>query len=399
MGKFATKKNKKQSVRKMEIQKSMKLMKKSVKNKQTGKDKSGAMSVSAQFKISLAALMFKMEMCEPHFVRCVKPNSKKQPHQWESALVLRQLTYTGMLQTVKMRREGYPFRIPFAEFYGSFYGLVFPFNNPQKGNAQNCKELLTKLEEKIDAERAESGITSLTSSLRGWKVAKSMVFLKYWQLDLLEGRAYPFQVAALTIQTNYRGHMARKRLVPLKAKYRDECAVAATMLAGISRQAETIFSNLENIAEEEVRRGPVSLGIEKPVDKKAEKKAEKEAVAAKPVDQKKFAKELDKVKKGVVKWWLKFERAKAHHIDETGKVWPWFHGLISRVEAEDYLFDQPSGAFLIRVSERVHGYALSFRHGSRIRHYKLGTSASGKYEVIFYRLKSVVRRHLCFVGS
>lgn len=40
------------------------------------------------------------------------------------------------------------------------------------------------------------------------------------------------------------------------------------------------------------------------------------------------------------------------------------------------------GAFLIRVSERVHGYALSFRHGNRIRHYKLGFSRNGGYEVV-----------------
>lgn len=76
------------------------------------------------------------------------------------------------------------------------------------------------------------------------------------------------------------------------------------------------------------------------------------------------------------------EKAKGIHIDSDGNVFPWFHGLISRVEADDYLYDQPTGSFLIRVSERAHGYALSFVHGNRIRHYKLGFSRQGGYEVV-----------------
>ena len=64
------------------------------------------------------------------------------------------------------------------------------------------------------------------------------------------------------------------------------------------------------------------------------------------------------------------------------KIYPWFHGLISRIEAEDYLYDNPAGSFLIRVSERVHGYAMTFKHHERIRHYKLGFSRQGAYEVV-----------------
>ena len=64
--------------------------------------------------------MLRMGSCEPHFIRCIKPNANKVAHQWDKALVLRQLTYTGMLQTVKMRREGYPFRIAFEDFFESY---------------------------------------------------------------------------------------------------------------------------------------------------------------------------------------------------------------------------------------------------------------------------------------
>lgn len=341
-------------------------------------DKSGATTVSAAFRASLAMLMLRMGSCDPHFVRCIKPNSAKRPKAWEPEMVLRQLTYTGMLQTVKMRREGFPFRIPFVEFFNSYHGIVFEFSTRTKGNAQSCTELLEKLEEKVEQQRAERGETTLTSKLSGWKVARTMVFLKYWQLDLLNALTHPFEVAAVRIQTTYRRHLAMRRFIPMKEKYADECAMAATFIGGIRNGMDRVFGFEQTLVEEEVRRGPIDLGISKPVPEKELKKAEKALNNNKAhVDQKKFDKDLNKVKKGVVKWWIKIERAKGFHVDDFGQVHPWFHGLISRTEAEDYLFDQPSGAFLIRVSERVHGYALSFRHGNRIRHYKLGFSVSG----------------------
>ena len=341
-------------------------------------------TVSAHFRVSLASLMAKMGLCDPHFVRCIKPNAAKVPHKWENDLVLRQLTYTGMLQTVQMRREGYPFRIAFANFFDQYHGIVWDFKSPMTGDAQTCKELLTTLEEKIEATRLEKGLTSITTKLSGWKVAKSMVFLKYWQVDLLDGLTKPFGIAALRIQTCYRAFIARKKFQPMKQKFADECAMAATFVSGIDQQQQRVQNALETLQEEEDRRGPIDLGIAKPIVIKEVKKAEKERAkgVVAQVDHKKFEKDLAKVKKGVVKWWIRMERAKGIHVDASGNVYPWFHGLISRVEAEDYLFDQPSGAFLVRVSERVHGYALSFRHNHRIRHYKLGFSRQGGYEVV-----------------
>lgn len=348
------------------------------------KKKNDISTVSAHFRVSLDQLMEKMGLCDPHFVRCLKPNAAKVPRAWEQKLVLRQLTYTGMLQTVKMRREGFPFRIKFDNFFDTYHGIVFDFLCPMKGNAQTCKELLTKLEALVEARREELGLKTITTKLSGWKVAKSMVFLKYWQADLLDGLIHPFGVNALKIQTQWRMYIARKKFQPMKQKYADECAQAATFIVEISNKASRISNSLETLIEEEIRRGPFDLGIAKPVEVKEAKKMEKEKAkgVVAQVDQKKFAKDLDKVKKGVVKWWIRMERAKGIHLDDEGNLYPWFHGLISRVEAEDYLFDQPSGAFLIRVSERVHGYALSFRHGQRIRHYKLGFSRQGGYEVV-----------------
>ena len=50
-------------------------------------------------------------------------------------------------------------------------------------------------------------------------------------------------------------------------------------------------------------------------------------------------------------------------------VQAWFHGVISRREAERLLTTKPVGCFLVRVSESRFGYSLSFRVIDRCKHY------------------------------
>jgi len=61
-------------------QKAIGKVKKSAK-KHSKKDEAKA-SVSFQFTVSLADLMARMGTCEPHFVRCVKPNLKQAPQDF-----------------------------------------------------------------------------------------------------------------------------------------------------------------------------------------------------------------------------------------------------------------------------------------------------------------------------
>jgi myosin heavy subunit len=39
----------------------------------------------------------------PHYVRCVKPNALKLPAVFDNDLVLNQLRYAGMMETIKIR--------------------------------------------------------------------------------------------------------------------------------------------------------------------------------------------------------------------------------------------------------------------------------------------------------
>lgn len=138
----------------------------------------------------------------------------------------------------------------------------------------------------------------------------------------------------------------------------------------------------QTIALEEKRKGPEKLGIVEKMSKKEEAKLQKKAVKEfSEKNRQKFEKELQKCKKNVVKWWQKFERPTRIHLNAEDTIHPWFHGLISRTEAEEFLFDQEHGSFLVRVSERAQGYALSFVFNNWIRHYKLEHQNYGGYKI------------------
>ncbi|NXA32412.1 MYO3B protein, partial [Eudromia elegans] len=65
---------------------------------------------------SLMVLMERMYSANPHFVRCIKPNSQKEPGVVDSQVVLQQLRYNGLLETIRIRRDGFSWRPSFEEF-------------------------------------------------------------------------------------------------------------------------------------------------------------------------------------------------------------------------------------------------------------------------------------------
>jgi hypothetical protein len=74
-------------------------------------------TIASKFKTQLAALNDTLLATTPHYVRCVKPNKVKKPHTFDHPMVLAQLLYSGVLETVRIRRQGFPFRETFVEFW------------------------------------------------------------------------------------------------------------------------------------------------------------------------------------------------------------------------------------------------------------------------------------------
>ena len=56
-----------------------------------------------------------MDLTEPHFIRCIKPNPQNVPDLFDRKGVTEQLRYGGVLQVVQVSRAGYPVRINHQE--------------------------------------------------------------------------------------------------------------------------------------------------------------------------------------------------------------------------------------------------------------------------------------------
>jgi myosin heavy subunit len=70
-------------------------------------------------------LMETLDRTQLHYIKCIKPNNAKAPALFEAPLVMEQLRYSGTLEVVRIRREGYPARIGFRAFYDRFAILAF----------------------------------------------------------------------------------------------------------------------------------------------------------------------------------------------------------------------------------------------------------------------------------
>merc|ERR1719515_431284 len=87
--------------------------------KEEGKKKKkggGGKTVSSVYLVSLNELMTTLHSCEPHFVRCLVPNTHKKPGEVEPHLIMHQLTCNGVLEGIRICMRGFPNRMLYPDF-------------------------------------------------------------------------------------------------------------------------------------------------------------------------------------------------------------------------------------------------------------------------------------------
>nr|KAF6398725.1 myosin XVA [Molossus molossus] len=162
-----------------------------------------AHTVAAKFQQSLLDLIEKMERCNPLFVRCLKPNHKKEPGLFEADVVMTQLRYSGVLETVRIRKEGFPVRLPFQVFIDRYRCLV-ALDRDLPASGDMCVSVLSRL---------------CTVMPNMYRVGISKLFLKEHLHQLLESmREHVLNLAALTLQRFLRGFFIQRRFCSLRHK-------------------------------------------------------------------------------------------------------------------------------------------------------------------------------------
>merc|ERR1711988_1273043 len=87
--------------------------------KEEGKKKKkggGGKTVSSVYLVSLGELMNTLHSCEPHFVRCLVPNTHKKPGEVEPPLIMHQLTCNGVLEGIRICMRGFPNRMLYPDY-------------------------------------------------------------------------------------------------------------------------------------------------------------------------------------------------------------------------------------------------------------------------------------------
>jgi hypothetical protein len=99
--------------------------------KKSGPQRGGSKTTAATyFKNQLTSLVTTLGETSPHYVRCIKPNMENEAFLFDDDQVLSQLRYSGMLDTIKIRKAGFDVRIPFDQFIRRYVliGLYIVFN-------------------------------------------------------------------------------------------------------------------------------------------------------------------------------------------------------------------------------------------------------------------------------
>uniref|UniRef100_A0A8K9XD71 Myosin VIIBa n=1 Tax=Oncorhynchus mykiss TaxID=8022 RepID=A0A8K9XD71_ONCMY len=150
--------------------------------------KKRAPTLSGQFRQSLDALMKTLTACQPYFIRCIKPNDFKKPMLFDRDLCMRQLRYSGMMETIRIRKAGYPIRYTFDEFLERYRVLL-------KSSLCDPKTVLA----------GQDG---------DWKTGKTKIFLKDFHDTMLElERMKELNEKALLIQRVLRGYKYRRQFL------------------------------------------------------------------------------------------------------------------------------------------------------------------------------------------
>ncbi|KAL5715347.1 Myosin-1 [Ranunculus cassubicifolius] len=164
-----------------------------------GSGESQKQSVGAKFKGQLFKLMQWLENTTPHFIRCIKPNSKQLPGLYVNDMVLQQLRCCGVLEVVRISRSGFPTRITHLNF-ARRYGFCLFENLATQDPLSISVAILQHFNVHPDM----------------YQVGYTKLFFRTGQIAALEDARKRMLHSTIIVQKHFRGHRARREFCELK---------------------------------------------------------------------------------------------------------------------------------------------------------------------------------------
>uniref|UniRef100_A0A3Q2DRB7 Myosin X, like 1 n=1 Tax=Cyprinodon variegatus TaxID=28743 RepID=A0A3Q2DRB7_CYPVA len=222
-------------------------------------------TVSSQFRDSLHALMATLSVSNPFFIRCIKPNMEKTPNVFDPEIVLNQLRYSGMLETVKIRRAGFPVRRTFKDFFSRHVSLL---------SAAKSTDLLTKYDK----------------TKKEWQLGKTKVFMKESLEQRLEkDRDEIRRQAAMIIRAHLLTFSAKKHF----KQVRTSIVVLQKHLRRHIQRRQFVKQRKAALVLQKHRRGQVARAHVRKL--KEEKKKREEAQRKKEEEETKLARQMEEI--------------------------------------------------------------------------------------------------------
>merc|ERR1719305_1569185 len=155
------------------------------------KKKGGGKTVASVYLVQLGELMATLNTTEPHFIRCIVPNTHKKPLETETPLIMHQLTCNGVLEGIRVCMLGFPNRMLYRDYKSRYMVLGAEI----LATAGSDKEGVTGLMNKIsfEAEKYRCGHTMVffrAGALAALEEARDGIVLKLvrWMQGEVYGR-------------------------------------------------------------------------------------------------------------------------------------------------------------------------------------------------------------------
>lgn len=137
----------------------------------------------------------------------IEPNMEKEAFLFDDTQVISQLRYSGMLDTIRIRKAGFSFRIPFDIFVKE-YKCLLPVGSEAKSAEANTFAVMQ--DTKVSTELWQCGRTKIFLKDEGVSFSITM------QLEILQKQANNIlKVKVLIIQKTLHGFVYRKRFLQI----------------------------------------------------------------------------------------------------------------------------------------------------------------------------------------
>jgi len=160
-------------------------------------------TVCTKFRNQLSGLLQKLNACEPHFIRCVKPNSALVPTKTDQKLILHQCACAGILEATRIAQAGYPTRSLYEDFAHRFGFLVGKNVIESSADGRTVTKMIIDYFSVDEDEHVKFG--------------KTKIFFKQGVLGALEDARSNAIYYSKIIQASFKGYKQRKEFKRIKS--------------------------------------------------------------------------------------------------------------------------------------------------------------------------------------